>query len=324
MKARNWENIRKDDCLPTVRGQNLQGNLTTVLHPGLSPDPLLLLAFLSIPFFFLLKHVTTCPASNHTAVELGLVLFRVSFKLLAYPGVWDFLPCGTFLSVVLFQQMAVRGAEWVQPSPTLQTLWQPPCPCSECLLLLSGTQCNPSRCFNGTHGQGSNRKRTTNSAGEKHTPFSSSSSHLCVLYWSFGCLLTCSLPLGNRAGTGLWDPDCVATSKGSTPLCFVRSLYICLGCRTSTGCLLSLAGTSFLPVPSISSMPVNASQHQQHWCLSFSAPIVKTDSLTCWAVASPYQLATDDATNHLLHQCHAKLQISMKYFPLPLSGNIFA
>lgn len=131
MKARNWENIRKDDCLPTVRGQNLQGNLTTVLHRGLSPDPLLLLAFLSTPFFFLLKHVTTCPASNHAAVELGLVLFRVSFKLLAYPGVWDFLPCGTFLSVVLFQQMAVRGAEWVQPSPTLQTLWQPPCPCSQ-------------------------------------------------------------------------------------------------------------------------------------------------------------------------------------------------
>lgn len=183
-----------------------------------------------------------CPALKGTVVELGLVLFRASVSCL--PGVWDFLLSGPSLPTPWFQQdsllAAARGAEQVQSLPTSQTHWQAPCPCSDWHLSLSGTQWEPSGCFNSEHGQGRDRKRTENWKAAKHAPFFFPHPiRVCGAGVLFVCLPVCFCwEIEGAQGCGtrtLWPPASI-----SPPLCFTKSPYDRLGCRTSTDCFLSL------------------------------------------------------------------------------------
>lgn len=210
------------------------------------------------------------PGLKRRSCGSGAPPLRSVNKLFAYPGVWDFLLSGTSLPILLPgvseglpSQAAGRGAERVQPFPTPQTLWQPPCPCSDRHLSLSGARRRPSGCCNSTHRQGSHG-RTENWKVVKHIPFFPSLSHSRLLYLSFACLLACLFLLGNRYGAlgrgprghqQVFHSHCVSRDPFTTALAAEPAQAVCF----PSLCLLSLAGTSLFPVPSFSGMPVSAS-----------------------------------------------------------------
>lgn len=200
-------------------------HLMTVLHsyPWLVSWPSSAFGFFIFSTLLSPEAWDLLPSLKQHSCGAGACSLRGAIKLFAYPGVWDFFAFWNIsphspVSAGLPSQAAVRGAERVQSFPTLQTLQQSPCPCSDWHLSLSGTQHEPSGCFNSTHRQDSNRKRIENSKVAKYIPFFPPYPlHACCT----GVLLVC-LPVYFcwETDTGLWDQDPVATGKCFTAAAF--------------------------------------------------------------------------------------------------------
>lgn len=199
---------------------------------------------------------------------VGTCALQSISKLLAWClglfAFWTISP-HSLVSAELPSQAAARGAERVQSLPTSQTHRQPPCPCSDWHIPLSGTQWEPSGCFNSEHGQGKDRKRTENWKAAKDGPFFSLLIPFVSVVLEFclsACLFISAGKLrGHRAvGPGLcgcqqvFHRHCVSrshfmTAMAAEPAQTAFSPSICFQ-------WLELA---FFPVSSFSGMPVNTS-----------------------------------------------------------------
>lgn len=177
----------------TNRGTSRQHYTHT---PALSPDPLLLLAFL---FFFTLLSPEArdlLPSLKWHSLGAGACTCQSIIKLSAYAGVWHFfafwkLPCHPpAFSRTPFPGSSKRGRAGAILSYLANPLAAPPLLLWLTPLALGHTARAKPSCFNRIRRQGSNGKRTENWKVAKHTPFSSSLSRLCLFYFS-GVLLVC-------------------------------------------------------------------------------------------------------------------------------------
>lgn len=162
--------------------------------------------------FYLSTHLspegcTFCPASDGTVAELELVLLGAPLSCLPIlSGVRDFFFAFWNSSphppvcAGLPSQAAVRGAERVQPSPTPQTLRQPPCPALADTARSRARRASQAVLLTAHSGKVAAGKAQRIQKQRSTFPFLPSLSRSCLLYWSFPCLLACVFLLGNRYG----------------------------------------------------------------------------------------------------------------------------
>lgn len=241
--------------------------------PGWSPDPLLLLAFLSFPFFRLLRWVTLWPASNSTVVELELIIFRASVSclpcILAFEISFNFLE--HFSHPPSFSRTPFPGSpERGRTGTILSHLANPPgkSPASA----LTDTSLSQARsasqtivptAYTGKVVTG--KKKSENGKVARHIPFFLSLSHSCLLHWSFDCFLACLLLLRNGYRAVGPGPHCGhqqgfhSRSVSQDPFTIALAAEPAQAVCFPSLCLLSLAGINLFPVPSFSGIPVNTS-----------------------------------------------------------------